>query len=212
MGGTIMDSLQKITSNFTAQMGGARLVMAAAGIIIVAAACGTTASSPSDTSDDGLTDNASAPAAAVTSENSRPNIQIEAFGNANFEKGQPISLATFEDKPVVLNFWYPSCGPCRLEMPHFEAAFQSHQDEVAFIAIQQLGLDTAEDGQEFVDKLGLSYAVGPDRSGTIIRELGVISFPTTLFLDKDHEIVRKWAGTLNEEKLNELIKEIRPAS
>ena len=112
----------------------------------------------------------------------------------------------------MLNFWYPSCPPCRLEMPHFEAAFQAHKDEVAFVAIQQLGLDSAEEGQKFVEEFGLTYAVGPDMSGTVIREYDVKTFPTTIFLDADHNIVRKWAGPLNEEKLNELIEEILPAS
>lgn len=204
-----MDILQRLYTKITGRAGGARLVMAAAGlVIVVAAACGSAAT---DSSDDGSTDGTSPPAAARSAD-AVPDFEIEAFGNENFSIGQRISLETFKGQPVVLNFWYPSCGPCRLEMPHFEAAFQSHQDEVAFIAIQQLGLDTAEDGQEFVDELGLSYAVGADRSGTIIRELGIISFPTTLFLNKDHEIVRKWAGALNEEKLNELIEEISPAS
>ena len=88
------------------------------------------------------------------------SFSFEAFGNENFEKDQPISLDTFEGQPIVLNFWYPSCPPCRLEMPHFEAAFQAHKDEVAFVAIQQLGLDSAEEGQKFVEEFGLTYAVG----------------------------------------------------
>ena len=70
----------------------------------------------------------------------------------------------------------------------------------------------AEEGQKFVEEFGLTYAVGPDKSGTVIREYDVKTFPTTIFLDADHNIVRKWAGPLNEEKLNELIEEILPAS
>ena len=97
-------------------------------------------------------------------------------------------------------------------MPHFEAAFQTHKDEVAFVAIQQLGLDSEEEGQKFVEEFGLTYAVGPDTSGTVIKEYDVKTFPTTVFLDSDHTVVRKWAGPLNEEKLNELIEEILPAS
>ncbi|MYD52461.1 MAG: TlpA family protein disulfide reductase [Dehalococcoidia bacterium] len=162
-------------------------------LIILAAACG------SDSSDEGSADIAA-------------SFSFEAFGNENFEEGQPISLDTFEGQPIVLNFWYPSCPPCRLEMPHFEAAFQSHKDEVAFVAIQQLGLDSEEEGQKFVEEFGLTYAVGPDTSGTVIKEYDVKTFPTTVFLDADHTVVRKWAGPLNEEKLNELIEEILPAS
>ena len=168
-------------------------LVAATILIIIAAACG------SDSSEEGSVDIAA-------------SFSFEAFGNENFDKGQPISLDTFEGQPIVLNFWYPSCPPCRLEMPHFEAAFQTHKDEVAFVAIQQLGLDSADEGQKFVEEFGLTYAVGPDTSGTVIREYGVMTFPTTIFLDENHEVVRKWAGPLNEEKLNELIEEILPAS
>lgn len=170
-------------------------LIAATILILIAAACG----SDSDSSDGGSRDVAA-------------SFSFEAFGNENYEEGRPISLDTFEGQPVVLNFWYPSCPPCRLEMPHFEAAFKSHNGEVAFVAIMQLGLDTASEGRKFVDEFGLTYAVGPDTSGTVIREYGVMTFPTTVFLDKDHTVVRKWAGPLNEEKLNELIEEILPAS
>lgn len=172
-----------------------RTILVVAVLILLAAACG----SDGDSSEGGSADVAA-------------SFSFEAFGNENFEEGQAISLDTFAGRPVVLNFWYPSCPPCRLEMPHFEAAFQAHKDEVAFVAIQQLGLDSVDEGQEFVDEFGLTYAVGADTSGTVIKEYGVITFPTTIFLDADHAIVRKWAGPLNEEKLNELIEEILPAS
>jgi peroxiredoxin len=170
-------------------------LIAASTLILIAAACG----SDSDSSDEGSRDIAA-------------SFSFEAFGNENFEVGQPISLDTFEGQPIVLNFWYPSCPPCRLEMPHFEAAFQTHKDEVAFVAIQQLGLDSEEEGQKFVEEFGLTYAVGADTSGTVIKDYKVMTFPTTVFLDADHTVVRKWAGPLNEEKLNELIEEILPAS
>lgn len=170
-------------------------LIAASILILIAAACG------SDTASSG-----------EGSRDVAASFSFEAFGNENFEEGQAISLDTFEGQPIVLNFWYPSCPPCRLEMPHFEAAFQTHKDEVAFVAIQQLGLDSVDEGQDFVEEFGLTYAVGPDTSGTVIKEYDVKTFPTTIFLDADHTIVRKWAGPLNEEKLNELIEEILPAS
>ncbi len=170
-------------------------LIAASILILIAAACGSDAASSGEGSRD---------VAA--------SFSFEAFGNENFEEGQAISLDTFEGQPIVLNFWYPSCPPCRLEMPHFEAAFQTHKDEVAFVAIQQLGLDSVDEGQDFVEEFGLTYAVGPDTSGTVIKDYDVKTFPTTIFLDADHTIVRKWAGPLNEEKLNELIEEILPAS
>ena len=69
------------------------------------------------------------------------------------------------------------------------------------------GLDTVADGQDFVDQMGVTYALGPDE-GIIIRDYSVAGFPTTVFIDKDQRVVRKWTGILNEEKLEELIGDI----
>ena len=138
-----------------------------------------------------------------------PDFEINTFSNVNFQEGQVVSLATFEGKPVILNFWYPSCPPCRLEMPHFESVFNAYRDDgVNFVGIQQIGLDTPEDGQQFVDEFGLTYALGVDYSNSIMEDYGVVSFPTTVFLNERHEIVRQWVGLLDEERLDELVKEV----
>ena len=96
------------------------------------------------------------------------------------------------------------------EMPDLEASFQDHRaDGVEFVGVQLLGIDTAEDGQKFVDELGVTYALGPDVDSDItIKKYKVAGFPTTFFLDKDHNIVRKWTGPLNREKLEEFVQEL----
>jgi len=76
-----------------------------------------------------------------------------------------------------------------------------------FIGIMSLVLDTVADGQNFVDEFGITYAIGPDSDGSILIDNKIIGFPTTIFLNDKHEVVRKWAGVLNAEKLDELIAE-----
>ena len=138
-----------------------------------------------------------------------PDFQIEAFGNETYARGELVSLSTFEGKAVVLNFWYPSCPPCRLEIPHFVSVFNEHKGNgVGFVGVQSLILDTVEDGQTFVDEEGIGYAVGPDMDGSIAQNYSVLGYPTTVFLDKDHQIARKWTGVLNEEKLSEILQEL----
>ena len=141
--------------------------------------------------------------------NTAPDFEMDTFSNVNFEAGQVVTLATFEGKPVVLNFWYPSCPPCRLEMPHFENVFNAYKDQgVNFVGIQQVGIDTPEDGQKFIDEFGLTYALGVDYSTDVMKAYGVVSYPTTVFLNDRHEIVREWIGLLDEAKLRELVKEL----
>jgi peroxiredoxin len=136
-----------------------------------------------------------------------PDFEIEAFENINFQKGELVSVSGFEGKPVVVNFWYPSCPPCRLEMPDLEATFNKHKDDgVEFLGVQSLILDTVEDGQEFIDEFGITYAIGPDTDGSVLIDYGIVNFPSTVFLDKNHEIVRVWAGILTAEKLDEIIE------
>ena len=135
-----------------------------------------------------------------------PDFELALFGNENHADGELVSLSDFKGRPVVLNFWFPSCPPCRAEMPDFEAAFLRHEDSgLQFIGVQQVGLDSAQDGQEFIDELGISYAIGPDTDSAIFLAYEITSFPTTYFLDREHNVVRKWQGPLNEEKLEEFI-------
>ena len=143
---------------------------------------------------------------AIRSPDAAPDFQITLFENDNHTRGEVLHLADLVGQPVVLNFWFPSCPPCRAEMPDFEEAFQRYKDQgVQFIGIQAVGLDSIEDGQEFVNEIGVTYALGPDEDSSITRAYKVRGFPTTIFLSKDQEIVREWEGFLNSEVLDEII-------
>ena len=63
------------------------------------------------------------------------------------------------------------------------------------------------DGQSFIDEFGITYAVGTDQDGIIV-DYKVLGFPSTVFLDKQHRVVRTWTGALNAEKLEEFIQEL----
>ena len=137
-----------------------------------------------------------------------PPFKLTVFGNEKYAKNDTVELANFVGKRVVINFWYPSCTPCRLEMPDLQATYEKYESaEVQFIGVMLPGLDTLEEGQEFVDDFGITYAIGPDTSA-IILDYRVIGFPTTMFLNRNHKIVRSWTGTLSAEQLEEFIQEL----
>ena len=135
------------------------------------------------------------------------DFELVVFGTENYTKDERINLSKYLGQPVVVNFWFPSCPPCRAEMPDLEQTFQNHKaDGVIFIGVQLLGLDNAADGQAFVDEVGVTYALGPDE-GDITRGYKITSFPTTFFLDRDHKVVKKWSGILTGKKMEELVQE-----
>ena len=142
-----------------------------------------------------------------------PDFELVLFGNSDHDAGESIRLSQFEGKPVVLNFWFPSCPPCVAEMPDFESAYQKFKsDGVEFIGIQLVGLDSVEDGQKFVNKLGVNYNLGADKIGDkmggIVMDYSISGFPTTVFIDRNGNIQRRWSGALDLEKLEELIQQI----
>lgn len=144
--------------------------------------------------------------AATLSPDAVPDIELELLGNENFTKGQLVNLHDFAGKPVVLNFWFPSCPPCRLEMPDLEESWQAHrEDGVQFVGVQQLSLDSVQDGQDFIDENGITYAIGADKGTRTVVDYSIRGFPTTLFLDAELSQVARWDGLLNFEKLEELV-------
>ena len=182
-----------------------RLIAAAVTALLLAVAACTSEESPDPKSATDIGGDSSLERA--------PDFELVLFGNNDHEAGETISLSQFEGQPIVLNFWFPSCPPCVAEMPDFETAYQKFkEDGVEFIGVQLVGLDSVEDGQKFVKKLGVNYNLGADKIGDkmggIVMDYSISGFPTTVFIDKDGNIQRRWSGALDLEKLEELIKEI----
>jgi thiol-disulfide isomerase/thioredoxin len=65
------------------------------------------------------------------------------FTLENLKNHKKVSLSEFHDKVVLLTYWYPGCGPCRNEFPHFEAVLKKFDTtQVAYLAINSY--NTAE--------------------------------------------------------------------
>ena len=132
-----------------------------------------------------------------------PSFEAESFSHGE------IALADLSGKPVVINFWFPSCPPCRAELAGFEWAYK-HFGPVGmeFIGVQQLGLDSAVDGQRFLEELVITYPNVPDINNTIQHDYKVLYYPTTFFLDVNHNIARKWVGQIERKELLEILKQL----
>ena len=108
------------------------------------------------------------------------------------EHGNGFTLADFEGKVVVLNFWATWCPPCRHEMPGIDRlAGEMGGPDLAVLALSTDRFDV-ERVVAFFDEIGVeNLPVLQDRKGEIARKAGVLGLPVTVILDRQgREIAR----------------------
>jgi peroxiredoxin len=126
-----------------------------------------------------------------------PDVPLERFD------GTPVSLADYRGQPLVVNFWGSWCQPCVKEMPDFQRVHESLGDDVAFLGVNVN--DDPEDALRMADQTGVTYDLAVDAEGALIRELGVVNFPTTVLILPDGTIVDSVQRQVSAERLCEKI-------
>ncbi len=87
-----------------------------------------------------------------------------------------------EKQAVVLNFWYVSCTPCRMEFPYLQEAYEAYSDKVAVLALNHLD-ENVQEIADFAEELKLTMPVA--QCDNIWRDvLGLNSYPTTVVIDR----------------------------
>ena len=112
-----------------------------------------------------------------------------AFSLAGLEGGR-VALADFAGKPVVINFWASSCGPCRQEMPLISSQAASHHVRVLLVDER----DSASAAKAFLRSVGVGEPTAFDGDGAVGRLYGVSVLPVTVFVRADGTIEGKYLG------------------
>lgn len=123
--------------------------------------------------------------------------------------GEPVSLADFTGKPVVLNFWASWCAPCREELPTLIELAERHP-EVALVGVNYQ--DSAADARRLQGEIGWTWPSIGDPRGTLGAKLGLQGMPTTFFLDAEHRIVALVLGGTDLAGFEEGVELIAPPS
>ncbi|MCI4322837.1 MAG: peroxiredoxin [Thermoplasmata archaeon] len=133
------------------------------------------------------------------------------------QDGQPISLATFRGRPVIL-FFYPKAnsGGCSTEA----RGFAEHYTEFQRAGMDVIGIsvDSIEEQKRFAENCHLPFPLVADHDKSIARQYGVLGFlgiaqRVTFFLDADGKVVERVEGLLptrHVQRALERLSESRP--
>lgn len=124
------------------------------------------------------------------------------------QSGQPISLNTYKDKPIILHFWATWCPYCKKLQPKLVELKKKYKNS----NVEIIGISFNEDEgalpQDALLSRGYTFltAVNGD---SIAQKYDVKGTPTTFFLNKNHEVIFKsTSSNINDPRLELAMKEI----
>jgi cytochrome c biogenesis protein CcmG/thiol:disulfide interchange protein DsbE len=98
--------------------------------------------------------------------------------------GTPLRLADLRGHPVIVNFWGPSCVPCRSEFPLFKAKLAEHAAD-GLDVVGVLMFDTPTEARAFVAQFGAPWPTIVDPDGALQKAYQAVARPQTYFIDRD---------------------------
>lgn len=119
--------------------------------------------------------------------------------------GEKVSSSDYIGKVVVLNFWYASCPPCRLEAKDLEKLNQKYStDDVVFLGVNVE--DTAPTAQSFEKSHGVTYPSILDADNGAVRlafhgKIQPNAVPTTLIIDAKGRVAARFSGLITSPSL-----------
>ncbi len=106
---------------------------------------------------------------------------------------------TLEEKDmVVINIWATWCGPCKMEFPYMEEAYQLYKDDIEIFALSCESTDTDAILAEFAASVGITFPMGNDNATGLANSFGVVSIPTTIVVDRNGTICFMHSGAITE--------------
>jgi peroxiredoxin len=106
--------------------------------------------------------------------------------------GAVISTADLIGQPLIINYWFSTCAPCKRELPDFASVHADLGDRIRFVGVNPV--DTAEVNGSFAHDRGVRYELLRDPDGAFTDAVGIANAPVTLFIAADGTIVRQTAS------------------
>jgi cytochrome c biogenesis protein CcmG, thiol:disulfide interchange protein DsbE len=115
--------------------------------------------------------------------------------------GQEVSLAAYQGRPVILNFFASWCTACKKETPLLADYYRASKGKVVVIGVD--ADDSATAARRFLAANAIAYPVGFETTPALANAYGVseIGIPETFFLDARHRIVKRVLGGVTMKSL-----------
>jgi thiol-disulfide isomerase/thioredoxin len=121
------------------------------------------------------------------------------------EVNQPVRLADYKGKVVIVNFWATWCGPCKTEIPDFVKLYAEYKDKGLVIVGISID-DSPEQLQAFMREYKMNYPVVQMRPEVEDAWGPFYGYPTSFIVARDGSICTKHIGPASKEQFEAEIK------
>lgn len=125
------------------------------------------------------------------------NFAVAPGSNTAFtsEDGGDTTLAAFEGKYALVNFWATWCAPCREEMPQLAALQDEFGGDMFEVVTIATGRNAVPAMQAFFDEIGVTnLPLHRDPGQALARDFGVLGLPVTVILDPTGQEIGRLQG------------------
>ncbi len=112
-------------------------------------------------------------------------------------------------KVVLVNFWATDCASCVDEMPQLAATFRQYQARGFETLAVSMSYDAPARVRRFAQRQSLPFDVTIDTSGEIAQRFGKVELtPTSLLINKQGEIVKRYLGPLDFRDIQQSVERL----
>lgn len=121
-------------------------------------------------------------------------------------EGKQISMASLQNKVVLVNFWATDCPGCIKEMPELINTYHEyHQQGFEVIAVA-MPYDPISQVINYSKSQALPFPVTHDNTSEIVTKFGQVSLtPTAFIYNKQGQLLQKTIGELDFNALKKLL-------
>jgi peroxiredoxin len=123
--------------------------------------------------------------------------------------GADVKLSDYRGRPLIVNFWFVDCPPCRKEVPIFVDLVKKY-GEKGFTILGLSVEDTPEAMRKFAEEFQVNYPlfVAKGRDDILEAYRATFAYPVSWFVRADGSVHLKHLGTGTPEWFDEQVRAI----